>query len=189
MKILVLLAGVLALSAQQPTSNPGFRLGYVLKVHVAALGTNEAAMFVRDQLAGAILNRTRLQLESDPSRADAVLIGTAIVTSGYQHWAVGSRSSSSATAAVASAGGSASAAAASADGRFSAGGGTVRITELGLQLADPDGRILWAYDRSRCLDVTTLVLIGVPRNRSTTVCAAEQLAKAIDKDAKAARHR
>jgi hypothetical protein len=182
------LAAILAAQSPQPSvSVSGFRLGYVLRIYLAGLGTDEASRFVRDQLAGAILNRTRLELQTDPTGADAVLLGTAIVTNGFEQWAVGSSSFEAAATAAASQGRAASAAAVTSNSRFAAGGGTVRITELGLQLAAPDGRILWAYDGSRCLAAAAVILTGAPRKKSATVCAAEQLVKAIDNDAKAAR--
>jgi len=171
---------------QNLPSTKGFRLGYTQSIYIESLGADDAAKFVRDQLTGALLNRTHIAVENDRQRADALLVGTAIVTSGFQSWAVGS-SSSGAAASAASSNGSMAAAAVTSAATFSSAGGTVRITELGLQLTDRDGRVLWAYDRSRCLDAATLVLVGIPKNKPTTVCAAEQLAKAIDKDAKSAR--
>jgi hypothetical protein len=174
-------------SAQTPQSQAGFRLGYVRNVYVESLGQGDAAKVVRDQVIGAILNRTGLVIEAERSTADAALFGTAVVTSGQMHWAVGSLSSRSAAVASASQSGASAAAVAASNARFSAGGGTIRITELGLQLKDLDDRILWAFDGTRCLDTTALLLLGAPKNKPVTVCATEQLVKAIDRDAKSAK--
>ena len=78
-------------------------------------------------------------------------------------------------------------ASAESSANYSSGRGTVRITELGLQLQDGSGRVLWAFDASRCIDVAGHLLVGSPIEKSPTVCAAEQLARAIDKDGKASR--
>jgi hypothetical protein len=158
---------------QQTVSNPGFRIAYVQKLYIENLGTDDAAKLVRDLVTGAILRRTNLQVQSEKLGADAVLIGTAIVSSGSVHWAVGSATASPA----------------SATAQVATGGKTVHITQLGLQLLDTDGRIMWAFDGSHCLDVTTLLLWGVPRKKAPTVCAVEQLVKAIDKDVKDSRRR
>lgn len=157
--------------SQQPPSNPGFRLGYVRKVYIESLGTSDAAKLVGDQLVGALLNKTHLEIQNDRSAADAALSGTAILTSGSMHWAVGS----------------ATATQTSATAQISAGGRTIRITDLGLRLADMDNRLIWAFDPSHCLDVTTLVLFGVPTKKQAISCAVEQLMKAIRKDAKDAK--
>lgn len=66
------------------------------------------------------------------------------------------------------------------------GGRTIRITELGLQLSDEYGRLLWAFDSSRCLDVTTLLMAGYPAKKPVIGCAIEQMIKAVNKDAKKA---
>jgi hypothetical protein len=174
----------IALLVQQPTSAPGFRLGFVRKIFVEDLGPDQAAKYVRDQLTGALLNRTRISVETDRVLGDAILKGTAVVGNGYREWAVGSVSGYGAAVAVSSPEGSGAAAAVATEKQFSAGGGTVRIIELGLQLVDSDGRVLWAYDATRCADTAALVLLGTSRNKPTTVCAVEQLVKAIDRDAK-----
>lgn len=159
--------------AQSPVSNAGFRIAYVRKIYIEDLGADNAAKLVRDQLTGAIFRKTRLQVESAKADADATLIGTAIVTSGSLHWAVGSAAANST----------------SASAQLNTGGRTIRITELGLQLTDRDGRILWAFDGSHCLDVTTLVLWGIPKKKTPTTCAVDQLVKAIETDARDDRHR
>jgi hypothetical protein len=164
-------ATALLVPAQPTAPNPGFRLGYVRSIYIESLGTDDAARIVRDQIAGAVLNRTHIVLTNDKAQADATLAGTAMVTSGNMHWMVGSGAANQT----------------SATAQVIVGGGTVRITELGLQMVDPGGRILWAYDRSKCLNTTTLILWGVPTHKGATVCAAEQLAKAIDKDARRSR--
>jgi len=178
------------LSAQRHAPLPAgqFRLAQVRSVFVEPLGGSEAANIVHDQLVAALLNRTNLRVESGPSRADARLTGTATVRSGEARWLVGSSASSAAAAAVASPAVSAAAASAATQSHFESGSRSIRITELGLVLADSEGRILWAYDGSRCLDKTTLLLVGVPRRKSPRACAAEEIARAVDKDGNARRH-
>jgi len=176
------------LAQPQPSVAGQLRLGNVRRLYVESLGEGDAAKIVHDQLVGALLNRTPFKVERDQSRADGRLIGTAVVKSGVAQWIVGSSSSSSSAAAVTSGYGSAAAASANSSGRISGGGRTIRITELGLELVDRDGGLLWAYDGSRCLNKENLILFGIPSHRSAEVCAAEQLAKAVEKDYKAHRH-
>jgi len=166
---------IAAVASQTPPSASGFRLGYTQKIYVEDLGSDDAAKLVRNQIIGAILHRSKLHVEGDKSSADVVLSGTAIVTSGSLHWMVGSTSAAATPNSAA------------ASSQVIAGAKTVKITQLGLQLADQDHRILWAFDGGRCLDVQTLLLWGVPRNKTPITCALEQLAKAIDKDAREAR--
>ena len=174
--IFSLLAAALSL-AQAP------RLFEVEKIYIEDLGAEDAAHFVRDQLIGAFFNRTRgIILVTSRDQADAVLIGTANIRDGYRTWSIGSHQTSTAAAAVATSGGSASAASSESSTRRQSGGGTIRITELGLQLVSPDGRILWAYDGTKCLNTSLFVLTGIPAKNPTTVCAVQQLAKAMDKD-------
>jgi hypothetical protein len=168
-------------------SSPGFRLGYTRRIYVEALGTEDGAKLPRDHVIGALLNRTKLSVDTNKTRADAILIGTGIVTSGYRKFVVGSSNSEAAAVAVATPSGAAAGAATSSSQNTITGGGIVRISELGLQLTDQDGRILWAFDPNNCRNTSTMLLTGVPTNKDVTVCAAEQLARAIDKDAKAAR--
>jgi hypothetical protein len=159
-----------AVASAQAPPNPGFRLAFVQRIYIESLGEDLPSTLVRSQIAAAIFKRTGLEPVADRAAADAVLTGTAMVTSGHLHWAIASASANQT----------------SATAQASAGGGTVRITELGLQLSDPYGRILWAFDGSGCLETTTLVLTGIPLHKPPTLCAAEQLAKAISRDAKAA---
>jgi hypothetical protein len=142
---------------------------------------------VRDQIVGALLSRSTLGVENDKTKAHAILNGTAMVTSGEMHWAVGYASSSASAAAVVTPRIGAASASSSSASTSSAGGQTVRITELGLQLTDEYGRILWAFDPSNCGEFTTHVLSrNPPPQKPAIVCATEQLAKAINKDAKKA---
>lgn len=175
-----------ALAQAQPSSNPGFRLGHVRSIYIESLGTTDPAKLVRDQIVGFIVGRSTLVVETDRTRAHAILTGTAIVTSGEMYWAVGSSSSTSSAAAAATTGGSAAAAASSSSSTSSMGGRTIRITELGLQLSDEYGKILWAFDGSNCLDVTTLLMVGYPAKKPVIGCAIQQMVKAINKDAKKA---
>jgi hypothetical protein len=176
-----------AFAQAQPSSNPGFRLGYVRSLYIESLGTSDAARMVRDQIVGALLSRSTLAVENDKTKAHAVLDGTAMVTSGEMHWAVGSASSASSAAAVAMPGAAAASSSSASASRVSAGGGTVRITELGLRLSDEYGKILWAFDPSNCGEFTTHMLSrNPPPQKPAIVCATEQLVKAINKDAKKA---
>jgi hypothetical protein len=172
----------------QGQSNAGFRLSFVEKIYIDQLGEGEAARIIRDQLTGAFLNRTRgLTIVTEPSQADAILTGNATIKTAYRQWAAGSSQSSADATAAANGKVSAAASAASSSSRVYAGGGTIRITELGLQLVSTDGRVLWAYDGSKCLNKTTLVLVGVPTWSPATVCAVQQLTKAMDRDNKESR--
>jgi len=174
-------------SNAQPSSNPGFRLGYVRSVYVESLGASDAAKMVRDQLVGALLNRAALGVENERGNAHAFLAGTAMVTSGEAHYAVSSASAASSAAAVAVPGGAAAAASSGSRSRSIETGGTIRITELGLELSDEAGRILWAFDPTNCKEFTTHVLSRIPPPQKPAIaCAIEQLARAINRDAKKA---
>jgi hypothetical protein len=78
-----------AIAEAQPSSNPGFRLGYVRSIYIESLGSSDAARMVRDQIVGALLSRSTLGVENDKAQAHAILNGTAMVTSGEMRWAVG----------------------------------------------------------------------------------------------------
>jgi hypothetical protein len=117
----------LTVLAQRFPSSPGFRLGFTRTIYIDTLGTDAPSRFVRDQLSGAIVNRTKLTLVSDKRQADAVLLGTAVVTSSQRRWMVGHSSSAAVAAAAASPDSSVAAAAAVSDADFYSGSATVRI--------------------------------------------------------------
>lgn len=160
---------------QQPPSNPGFRLGYVRSVYVESLGDDSSARTVQAQLVGAILNESHLKVETNRAEAHASLAGGATLSSGYSQWSIGTSRTSSAAAAVITPYGAAAAASAASSSMSESRGSTFRITDLGLTLTDMGGHLLWAFDPTRC------------RRYAVTSCAVEQLTRAIDKDAKAAR--
>jgi hypothetical protein len=183
----LILALFCALTQAQQSSNPGFRLGYVRSIYIESLGSSDAAKMVRDQIVGTLLGRSTLGVENDKTKAHAILNGTAMVTSGEMHWAVGYASSASAAAAVSTPRFGATASSSSSTSTSSVGSQTVRITELGLQLSDESGKILWAFDASNCREFTTHVLSrNPPPQKPAIACAIEQLIRTIDKDAKKA---
>jgi len=170
-----------ALVQAQTSSNPGFRLGYVRAIYIENLGDSDPAKMVRAQLIGAIMSRTSMEIETDRSRTRAILTGTAIVTSGEMQWAVSSSTSENSAAAIVTPTTAAAAASSKSSVGFDSGRRTVRITELGLQLSDDTGKLLWAYDDSNCRDMFS------PGGRKQPMqCAVEQMVKAINKDAKKA---
>lgn len=190
MFILSRVAPLLFAASTLAQPSPGFRLSFVERIYIEPLGDGEGAKIVRDQLIGAFLNRTRgIILVTDRSQADAILTGNANIRDGYRRWSTSSQQSSAGAVAITNGAGSAAGAAASSSGRTYSGGSTIRIAELGLQLVSGDGRVLWAYDGSKCLNKTTLILTGIPTWSPATVCAVQQLAKAMDRDEKESRSR
>src|SRR5579862_6286336 len=144
----LLLSGLPAWAQTGQTANPGFRLAYVRTIYIESLGDDYGARVVHDQLAGALVNRTKLLLQTSRSDADAAFTGNATTTSEKVQW-------SSASAAA-----SATATRADSAARAGAGSGTIHLTWLGLQLTDRYGQILWAYDGTRCIDMQMLILVG-----------------------------
>jgi hypothetical protein len=134
------------------------------------MGEDVGAKIVREQIIGALLNRTKLVVVASKDQADAVVHGSAIGAWGDEYSSVGSANARSAHVAAA--------------------GGTVAVRQLGANLTDLAGNILWAFDDSKCKDYTRTILARLPpAKKSISVCAAEQLTRAIDKDMKAAERR
>lgn len=72
---------LLILLAQQPPTNPGFRLAYVRIVYIEDLGSDSGAKIVREQIIGAFLTRTKLTVVKSRELADAIISGAAATSS------------------------------------------------------------------------------------------------------------